>query len=194
MIKGFLGVWNFHFQDFFRVGNFGRSFFGWQGLIREFWGYSKQSEDSCSDCISWPHTSATKHKVTTKLVFPSYIIYCFLEIFKARKFSMGIIFCCFFWVWGFGGGGEVNFWSTDFFGFWFLPPFDHPCPLKSLNKHLHRMHASLKKTPTFYKMDNSLEWTQMTLEGLIGTSWPNQSSCKANSTINQACPAKSVYL
>ena len=42
-------------------------------------------------------------------------------------------------------------------------------------------------------MDNSLEWTQKTLKSLIGTSSPNQSSCKENSTINQVCPAKSVY-
>ena len=35
----------------------------------------------------------------------------------ARKFDMGL-----FWV---------TFWSREFFGFWFLPPFDHPCGLKS---------------------------------------------------------------
>ena len=35
----------------------------------------------------------------------------------AGKFSMGF----------FG----VEFWSRDFFGFWFLPPFDRPCHLKS---------------------------------------------------------------
>ena len=51
----------------------------------------------------------------------SYIICCFLETFMAWKFVIG-----FFWgiFWGF-------VWSPkDFFGFWFLPPFDHPCHLK----------------------------------------------------------------
>ena len=31
-------------------------------------------------------------------------------------------------VWDFLG---VKFWSRDFLGFWFLPPIDHPCYLKS---------------------------------------------------------------
>ena len=52
-----------------------------------------------------------------------------MEIFEAQKFCMGF----------FGG---VSFWSRDFlgvlleplgifFGFWFLPPFDHPHYLNS---------------------------------------------------------------
>ena len=42
---------------------------------------------------------------------------CCLEIFMARKFSMGVL--------------GVKFWSGDFFGFWFLPPFNRRCHLKS---------------------------------------------------------------
>ena len=32
---------------------------------------------------------------------------------------------------GYGIPWRVKFWSRDFFGFWFLPPFNHPCHLKS---------------------------------------------------------------
>ena len=35
------------------------------------------------------------------------------------------------WDFFLGGGGGVKFWSRDFSGFWFLPPFDHPYHLKS---------------------------------------------------------------
>ena len=35
-IEGFYWVWNFRFRDFF----------GWLDLSRDFWGYSKQTEDS----------------------------------------------------------------------------------------------------------------------------------------------------
>ena len=36
----------FSILGFFWVGKFGNSFFGWLDLSRDFWGYSKQSEDS----------------------------------------------------------------------------------------------------------------------------------------------------
>ena len=43
MIKGFLGVKIFRFQDFFfgggGVGKFGKYFFGWVDLRRDFWEY-----------------------------------------------------------------------------------------------------------------------------------------------------------
>ena len=41
IIKGFLGVSNFRFWDFFRVGKFGKYFFGQLDLSRVFLGYSK---------------------------------------------------------------------------------------------------------------------------------------------------------
>ena len=46
MIQGLFGVWNFRFQDFFWVGKFGKYFFVWPDLSRDFLGYTKQSEDS----------------------------------------------------------------------------------------------------------------------------------------------------
>ena len=46
------------------------------------------------------------------------IISSFLETFMARKVGMEIFF-------------GVKFWFRNIFGFWFLPPFDHPCHLKS---------------------------------------------------------------
>ena len=67
------------------------------------------------------------------IYFSCFIIYCFLEnfnYFKAQKFRMK-----FFWgrflIQGFFGGVSVGS-PRDFFGFWFLPSFDHPCHLKSV--------------------------------------------------------------
>ena len=188
MIEGSFGVWNFQFWDFFRLGNFGRNLLGWLGLIREFCGYSKQSEDSCSDCISWPHNSTNKYNQTCFSMFHLISFHAFWKFLRLRNSAWD-----FFSFWGVGVGGGGIFGPGIFWGFDFWTPFNHPCQLKSLNKHLYRMHASLKKTPTFYKMNNFLEWTQMPLKSLIGTSWPSQSSCKENSTINQVCPATSVY-
>ena len=57
--------------------------------------------------------------------------FCFLEIFLAWKFGMGFL----------GGHilvqGFFGFvWSPrDFFGFWFLFLFDHPCHIKSGDPH-----------------------------------------------------------
>ena len=42
----FLGV-KFSIPGFFWVGKFGKYFFGWLDLSRDFFGYSKQSEDPC---------------------------------------------------------------------------------------------------------------------------------------------------
>ena len=41
----FLGL-KFSFPGFFWVGKFGKYIFGWLDLSRDFFGYSKQSEDS----------------------------------------------------------------------------------------------------------------------------------------------------
>ena len=46
-----------------------------------------------------------------------------LEIFTALKFSMGFL-------------GGLNFGPGIFLGYWFLPPFNHPCHLKSEVAHL----------------------------------------------------------
>ena len=100
MIEGFLGVWNFRFRDFFWAGKFCQVVFS-LGLL-----------DLSRDFLGIQNDPKIRD---------SYIICCFLEIFMAWKFVIG-----FFWeiFWGF-------VWSPkDFFGFWFLPPFDHPCHLK----------------------------------------------------------------
>ena len=109
MIEGFFGVWNFQFQDFFRVGNLGRNFFGWLSSIREFWGYSKQSEDLCSDGISWPHTSA-KLISTTKLVFQNFIFHlisfnAFWKFLRLGNSAWDFFSVFFFFIVG-GGGGK----------------------------------------------------------------------------------------
>ena len=46
MIKGFLGGLKFSIPGFFGVGKFGKYLFGWFDLSRDFFEYSKQSEDS----------------------------------------------------------------------------------------------------------------------------------------------------
>ena len=47
--------------EFLGGGNFGKYFFGLIDLSKDFFGYSKQSEDlCCSARISWPHTSVNK--------------------------------------------------------------------------------------------------------------------------------------
>ena len=46
MIEGFLGGLKFSIPGFFWVGKSGRYFLGWFDLSRDFFGYSKQSEDS----------------------------------------------------------------------------------------------------------------------------------------------------
>ena len=123
MIEGFLGVWNFQFQDFFRVGNLGRNFFGWLGSIREFWGYSKQTEDLCSDGISWPHTSA-KLISTTKLVFQNFIFHLisFNAFWKFLRLgnSAWDFFSVFFFFYCWWGRGEI-FGPEIFLGFDFCP-------------------------------------------------------------------------
>ena len=71
---------------------------------------------------------AANTNIQILIYFSCFIIYCFLENFNYFK------------GWNFF---EVDFWSRDFwgvsigsprdfFGFWFLPSFDHPCRLKSV--------------------------------------------------------------
>ena len=56
---------------FFWEGKFWQVFFGVVNLSREFLGYSKQSEDSCSSRVSRPLSSSGN--------------------FRARKFGMGFL-------------------------------------------------------------------------------------------------------
>jgi len=44
-LKDFLGF-EISILGFFWVAKFGKVFFGWLDLSRNFWGYSKKSEDS----------------------------------------------------------------------------------------------------------------------------------------------------
>ena len=61
--------WQGWSEDFFCVGKFWQVFFWVVNLSREFFGYSKQSEDSCSSRVSRPLSSSGN--------------------FRARKFGMG---------------------------------------------------------------------------------------------------------
>ena len=57
----------------------------------------------------------------SKLVFLFFVLYQFCKFWK-------------FLVWLGNSAGDllgVKFWSRDFLGLRFLPPFDHPCHLKS---------------------------------------------------------------
>ena len=88
-----------------------------------------------SSCVSWPHSSLNKAQPNLFCDCPG---------------------------WDFLG---VKFWSRDFFGFWFLPPSDHTCHLKSIvpawDRHLIITDSLLcpwgKKALTF-----SLNWTLST--------------------------------
>ena len=46
MIEGFFWGLKLSSPGFFWVSKFGKHFFGWLDLSRDFFGYSKQSEDS----------------------------------------------------------------------------------------------------------------------------------------------------
>ena len=50
----------FLIAEFFSVGKFGKYFFGWLDLIRHFFVFPKQSEDSRYCCLCWMHSSANK--------------------------------------------------------------------------------------------------------------------------------------
>ena len=57
----------------------------------------------------------------SKLIFIFFVLYHFMlpgNFYYVSEIRHGIF-------WG------INVWSSDFFGFWFLPPFDHHCHLKS---------------------------------------------------------------
>ena len=79
---------------------------------------------------------AANTNIQILIYFSCLFIYCFLEnfnYFKAQKFWMGFFLRSifdpgiFFW-----GGGVTVGSPRDFWGFWFLPSFDHPCHLKSV--------------------------------------------------------------
>ena len=73
------------------------------GLSRDFFGFSKQSEVRwCCRGIPAPNIN-----IPFLTQFSFYIIYCFLQIFRARKFVM--VF------WG------VKFWSRDILRFCWKP-------------------------------------------------------------------------
>ena len=93
-------------------------FLGWLDLSRDFWGYSKQSEDL------WWHP-----RIPRGLVLQiKYNQTCFVTFFKAWKFGMGY-YC------GLIFRPEIVLGLLEalgvFLGLRFLPPFDHPRHLKS---------------------------------------------------------------
>ena len=116
MIKGFIWVWNFWFWDFFWVGKIwqvyfwvawkvGIFFLGGGGLFRT--NYLKICG---SACITQPRSCAIKFNQSC---FP------FWRFFDGLIFGPGL-----FWV-------LLELGSPrDFFRFWFLAPFGHPCHLK----------------------------------------------------------------
>ena len=57
--------------DFFRVGKFGKYFFGWLDLSRDFLAIQNNLKICGSACVSWPHSSEIKVQPKTKLVFLS---------------------------------------------------------------------------------------------------------------------------
>ena len=101
MIKGFFWVWNFRFRDFFWVGKSGEYFCWWIDLSRDFWGYSKQSEDL------WPCSSPNKVQPNLASEIPH-------GIFWGLIFGPGIFFgfCWKPWFFFFGGGGGVVIFAT----------------------------------------------------------------------------------
>ena len=95
------GGLKFSIQGFFWVGKFW-SYFCWVAWFKK--GF-----------LGIQNNLTIRLRASANNVQPNLL--CFVETFKARKFDMG-----FFW--------RVNFWSRKFWGFWFLPPFDHPRHLK----------------------------------------------------------------
>ena len=100
-----------------------RAFFLGTWFKKGFFGYSKQSEDS--DGMMNKQTQTFNFYCS---YFSSYIIYSLLQMLRLRNLAWDV-FGVNFWS-GFFWGGFVGS-PKDFFGFWFLPPFDHPCHLKS---------------------------------------------------------------
>ena len=136
----FLGL-KLSISGFFGVGKFWQVFF-FGSLIYEgiFWGIQNNLKICDSSCVSWPHSTAKK-------VQPNLFWEC-----------LG---------WDFLG---VKFLSREFFGFWSLPPFDHPCHLKSgvppWDRHLIIMDCSLcpwgKKALTFSLNSTRSTWHPVT--------------------------------
>ena len=94
-------VWNFQCQDFWV--QFGRYFFGWLDLSRDFLGIQKKKICGLLARVSIV-LRITYNQTCCVLSFN-----CFLEIFHAQKSGMGFL--------------GVNFWSRDSLGFWSpLPP------------------------------------------------------------------------
>ena len=94
---------------------------GNRGLTPDFkwWGWSKDYFWQVSFWVAWFKLGYFGvFKTIWRFDFWCCYFSCFLEIFKALKFSMGF----------FGGCGEI---PRNFCGFRFLPPFDHPRHLKS---------------------------------------------------------------
>ena len=99
--------WQGWWKDFFEGVRFSISGFFWVG---KFW-----------QVFFW----VFKTNVSIFRVI-SFFVLCFLEISMTGDLH-GI-----FWGLNFSQGIFLGFvWSLrDFFGFWFLPPFDHPCHSK----------------------------------------------------------------
>ena len=114
--------WGFEVFDcrIFSEGKFGKYFFGWLDLIRHFFCYSKTIWRFMYCCLCWMHSSA--NKVSPNFSF--YTIILFNSFWKFLRFgNLGVNFS----VISLGFVGNLR----DYFGFWFLPWFDHPHHLRS---------------------------------------------------------------
>ena len=112
IIKGFFGLEILNFR-IFSGWKFWQVFFSVPWLSRDFLGYSKQSEDLWSDSSNISRLCSSANKFFSEIQH---------EILGGLNFGPGIL--------GF-------LWSPrDFWGIWFLPPFDHPCRLKPGVPHL----------------------------------------------------------
>ena len=99
--------WQQHLKDFsgFEIFSFGM-LLGRKILVRIFWGTSLILRRDFFGC--------------SKLNGPIFVLYHLMLSGKFLWFGNSVSD-----FWG------IKFWCRDFFGFWFLPPFDHPCHLKS---------------------------------------------------------------
>ena len=108
--KIFLGLKFSNFRIFW-VGKFGKNFIGWLDVSRDFFlGIQNNLKIHGS-------ARATNKNSISNLFFMLY------HLMLSGKF--------YGWENQHGISLRVNFWSRDFCGFWFLPPFDHPHHLKS---------------------------------------------------------------
>ena len=108
--KIFLGLKFSNFRIFW-VGKFGKNFIGWLDVSRDFFGGIQNN-------LKIHGSAGATHKNSISNLF--FMLY---HLMLSGKF--------YGWENQHGISLRVNFWSRDFCGFWFLPPFDHPHHLKS---------------------------------------------------------------